>query len=96
MSEGGLGALLDRKARRAAGVECLDTDEGYLIHDLPNDRVHYLNPTAAAVLAMLDGERSGHEVSRLLAALFELPEPPDAEVLSCLEQLSAEGLITED
>ncbi len=86
-------SMLDWRPRRREGVETVETVDGFLIHDLERDRVHYLNPTAVAVLEMLDGNRSGREIAEFLGRLFELPAPPHDDVAACLEQLRSENLL---
>lgn len=69
-------------------------EDGFIIHEEPQDRVHYLNPTAAAVLQLCDGATSEGEIAHLLQEYFGLPEPPLDEVARVLEQFLDEGLIT--
>jgi hypothetical protein len=55
--------------------------------------VHYLNHTATIVLELCNGENSAGEIAALLQSAYDLPQPPDAEVAACLQQLTGEGLL---
>lgn len=79
--------------RRAEGVELSEVTDGFLVYQPERDRVHYLNPTAALLLAVCDGSLRAEELPPFLAASFSLPEPPRDEVASCLLKLLGEGLL---
>jgi hypothetical protein len=83
------------KPLRRAAVEIVPTADGYVAYDEERDRVHYLNHTAALILEFATGENSDGEITRMLQVAYDLPEPPEQEVLDCLEQLLEEGLIAE-
>jgi hypothetical protein len=78
---------------RAQGLELSPMDDGYMIHEEARDRVHYLNPTAAAVWQLCDGVTSVDEIRALLQQYFALDEPPSAEIAQILDQFADEGLI---
>ena len=77
----------------APGLDVHEVDDGLVVYDLTNDRVHYLNATATLVFALCDGEHVVEEIVELVGAAWELPDRPEAEVLACLEQLRDEGVI---
>jgi hypothetical protein len=79
--------------KRFEELELLPADDGFIIHEEARDRVHYLNPAAAAVLQLCDGATSDDEIARALQQHFELSEPPADEVSKILEQFAEEGLI---
>jgi hypothetical protein len=79
--------------KAAEGVETHEVADGYIIYQSDRDRVHYLNPTAAIVLALCTGRNRATEIPGLLRLAFDLPSPPVAETRLCLEQLVAENLI---
>lgn len=79
--------------QRAAGIEINEVADGYVAYDPVNDRVHYLNHTAALILEFCTGENSDDEITHLLGAAYDLPEPPLIEVAECLAQLRDERLV---
>jgi PqqD family protein of HPr-rel-A system len=78
----------------AEGIEIVETPGGFVVYDPAHDRVHHLNHTAALVLEFATGENSEPEITRMLQAAYDLPQPPDDEVQQCLAQLREEGLIS--
>jgi hypothetical protein len=76
------------------GLEIHETDDGLVIYQEASDRVHHLNQSAAAVFLLCDGSRDAAALGLSLQELFGLPEPPAEAVVSSLEQLSKEGLIS--
>jgi len=83
----------DDRPIRNPEVEVNEVSDGYVVYDATHDRVHYLNRTAAVVLEFCTGENSPEDIVALLQAVYDLPEPPEAETKECLEQLRTEGLI---
>jgi hypothetical protein len=81
------------RPRRAEGVELSEVTDGFLVYQTERDRVHYLNATAALLLAVCDGSLRAEELPPFLAASFSLPAPPREEVASCLLKLLGEGLL---
>lgn len=79
--------------RAAEGVETHEVADGYIIYQSARDRVHYLNQTAAILLALCTGQNRVTEMPDLLRLAFDLAAPPAAETRACLEQLIAEKLI---
>jgi hypothetical protein len=77
----------------APDLDVHEVEDGLVIYDLTNDRVHYLNPTASVVYALCNGRRNVDEIVELVRAAWELPDRPEAEVRACLEQLRDEGVI---
>jgi hypothetical protein len=75
------------------GLETNEVTDGYIVYQPERDRVHYLNHTAAILLALCNGKSSVTDLPELLREAFGLPVPPAAEVRACLQQLVTEGLI---
>ena len=75
------------------GLEINKVADGYIVYQPSRDRVHYLNHTATIVLELCNGENSAGEIAALLQSAYDLPQPPDAEVAACLQQLTGEGLL---
>ena len=78
---------------RVDGLEAHEVEDGLVVYQSSNDRVHYLNATAAVVYELCTGEHSEEEIAALVAQAWNLPEPPRAEVRACLEQLRTEGVV---
>jgi len=85
--------VTDEAPRVADGLDVHEVDDGLVVYDATNDRVHYLNPTASLVLSLCDGIRSGDEVAALVGAAWGLDEPPVDEVRSCIETLRHEAVL---
>ena len=76
------------------GLEMMQVEDGFVIHEEDKDRVHYLNPIAAAVLTMCDGHTSTEEIIEHLQEHFGLDEPPEKDVGEILNRFLDEGLVT--
>jgi hypothetical protein len=75
-------------------LELTDVEDGFVAYDPERDRVHFFNHTAAVVFELCDGTKSEKDIAVLLQRAYELPDPPEAEVVECLAQLRSEGLIS--
>ena len=80
---------------RAEGLEAHEVDDGLVVYQPSTDRVHYLNATAAVVFELCTGDHTEAEIADLVAAAWDLDEPPRDEVGGCLAQFEAEGIIVE-
>jgi hypothetical protein len=85
--------MSESAAEQSSDLDVHEVDDGLVIYDLANDRVHYLNETASLVFALCTGEHSDGRIAELVGLAWELPQTPDAEVRACLAQLRGEGLI---
>jgi hypothetical protein len=81
------------RPRRVAGVELSEATDGFVVYQPAQDRVHYLNPTAALMLEICDGSLAASDLPPFLAEAFHLAAPPRDEVAACLMKLLAEGLL---
>jgi hypothetical protein len=81
------------KPRRIDGLDICEVVDGYVVYETGNDRVHYLNSTAALVLELCTGDNSRHDIAALLRQAFNLPASPDADVTTVLGNFSREGLV---
>jgi PqqD family protein of HPr-rel-A system len=75
------------------GLDLCEVVDGYVVYEAGNDKVHYLNNTAALVLELCTGDNSRADITAALRDAFKLPEAPDAEVGEILERFSSAGLI---
>jgi len=83
----------DLRPRQAADLEITEVVDGFVVQRCRDERRHFLNPTAAFVLQICDGSLTAGELPELVAAAFELREPPRDDVAACLEKLLREGLL---
>lgn len=77
----------------ADGLDVHEVDDGFVVYDPANDRVHYLNPTATVVLAACDGTRSVTDLAAVVRDAWQLDAPPTEEVATCVAQLRHEGVL---
>jgi FkbM family methyltransferase len=84
----------DERPRRADGLEVNEVLDGLIVVQPAEDHVHYLNHTAAVVFDLCTGQHEVSEIAELVQAIYELPEPPEAEVEDCLRGLGRQGLVT--
>ncbi len=84
---------MDQCPKRADGLEIIPADDGYVIYEEEKDRVHYLNPVAALIYELCNGDNSTGTIMELVQQSFGLVDTPAAEVTKALEQLKDEGLI---
>ena len=76
-----------------SGIEINKVADGYIVYQPSRDRVHYLNHTATIVLELCNGQNSPSEIAGLLQSAYDLPQAPESEVATCLQQLRSEGLV---
>jgi hypothetical protein len=77
----------------ARDLEINTVADGYVLYQPDQDRVHYLNQTAALVFELCNGRNPEADLPRLVQLAFGLPQLPVSEVAECLESLRREGLI---
>jgi len=73
------------------GFEVTEVPDGFVIYDEPNDKVHYLNPTAAVIYAICDGRKSVSDIRDFLSDAYEIDELPDLDEL--FQTLETSGLV---
>jgi hypothetical protein len=76
-----------------AGLEVHEVEDGLVVYDAEHDRVHYLNATASVVFTFCDGAHAVDQITELVRAAWDLPDPPVAAVAECVAQLRAEGVV---
>ena len=75
------------------GLDVSETEDGLVVYNDATDTVHHLNRTAAVVFGLCDGTRDAGAIAAEVGTLFALDEPPLEEIVGCLDELSATGLI---
>jgi hypothetical protein len=81
--------------KRVDGVELSETHDGTVIYDEVNEKVHFVNLVATAILELCDGKTEVEHIKAIIKEAFDLPVFPDEEVDACLSQLLSAGLIIE-
>ena len=87
------GSTRPSKPLRVADLDVHEVEDGYVVYDEPNDRVHYVNATAVLVLELCNGERTSGQIAELVKKAFGLDNAPLAEVDDCLTTLETERLV---
>ena len=84
----------EERPRGRGSVLCREVDDGFILYDPGQGKVHSLNPTAAFIWDALDGKHSLRDVSQSLEGI------PGAEgsdtlagVLKTVENFQNEGLL---
>lgn len=77
----------------ADGLDVHEVDDGLVVFDATTDRVHHLNPTASVVFALCDGTRTTGELAELVQSAWKLDAAPFDDVVACVAQLRAEGVL---
>ncbi len=67
--------------------------DGYIVYQTEQDRVHYLNKTAAIIFEFCDGKREPDDVVVRVAKAFELGPSAHDEIRAGLDSLVKEGLV---
>jgi hypothetical protein len=78
--------------RKADGLELHVVDDQCLLYQAESDRIHFLNPTAALVFELCDGNHTVGQIATLVQEAYGLPELPLDEVRGCLERLQKMGI----
>jgi acetoacetyl-CoA synthetase len=79
---------------RAEDIDMVEMADGFAVRRSARERVHFVNHTAAIVLELCDGTKTDAEIAGLVGRLYDLPQPPEAEVADCLAQFREEGLVS--
>lgn len=83
----------DAFPQQAEGLDVSEVADGLVVYQADDERVHYLNTTAAVVFELCTGSNSVDDITRLLGDAFALDEPPTAEVRRCLDHLRSQGVV---
>ncbi|MEO9874662.1 MAG: PqqD family protein [Anderseniella sp.] len=72
-------------------LETTEVPDGFVIYDEPNEKVHYLNPTAAVIYSLCDGSKPVSEVQAFIREAYDLDE--DAVLDGFFTDLEKAGLV---
>ena len=79
--------------KQVDGLDVNEVQDGYVVYQPEQDRVHYLNTTAAVIFEYCDGLQTAEDIVRQVAVAFDVPEARRDEIRFCLENLVKEGLV---
>jgi hypothetical protein len=74
-------------------LELSEVPDGYVVYDSTKDRVHFLNPTAAVIYELCDGNHTIGEIRDILISGYQLDRFPDEDFRTAVDSMLAEGLI---
>ncbi len=81
------------KPKHVDGLDINPAEDGYIIYQPEQDRVHFVNATAVLILELCTGENSVEEIIRLVTEHYQLEEAPDESVKEAVSKMKAEGLL---
>ncbi len=80
-------------AKKIDGLEVQVVGNRVVAFEMVSNRLHYLNPTAALILELCDGNRSAEELARLVQDAYGLEQAPVDEVVKGLATLRKSGIV---
>ena len=84
------------RPKRAEDVFAMDMEDGLILYNRDSQLVHHLNPTAAIVWGLADGEASVAILAEEIAEQYELdPAETLGQIVAMLGELDAMGLVTD-
>ena len=88
-------AVQHARPRRKEGVTLRRSGDEIMLYDLPEDRVHFVNATAAAIWELCDGQTEGSEMVGAICHLTGMPyEIVEEDVARLLAGFAEAELIT--
>jgi hypothetical protein len=87
------GTLTAERPEQVGGLEINPAEDGYIIYQPDQDRVHYLNPTAVFILELCNGKNSVEEIVDAVKEAYGLPDRPVKVVQEALDKLKSENLL---
>ncbi len=82
------------RPRKRSDVLELDMGDGFILYNHDSSLVHHLNPTAAVVWQVLDGEATVERLAAEIADEYRLPvENVQMQIISLIAELDAMGLV---
>ena len=85
--------MSDAYPRRADLLEINEADDGLVVYDPTEDKVHHLNPSASIIFDLCDGTRDAEAIAQILGEAYDLAAPPRDDAFAGLEELSDRKLI---
>ena len=86
-------AASDGRYAKTSGLEVNEVPDGYVVYHASKDKVHFLNPVAAVIFELCDGNHTTADIRSILVDGYDLPAFPDQEFETALGNMLTEGLI---
>jgi hypothetical protein len=83
----------DSRYARMPGLEVNEVPDGYVVYQVSKDKVHFLNPVAAVIFELCDGNHSAADIRSILVAGYQLSAFPEQDFETALSTMLTEGLI---
>jgi hypothetical protein len=83
----------DSRYTRTAELEVNEVPDGYVVYQSSRDRVHFLNPVAAVIFELCNGNHTADDIRAILVEGYELSSFPDRDFETALGNMLSEGLI---
>jgi hypothetical protein len=81
------------RPRAARGLQLNEVEDGYIVYQSEQSRVHYLNHTAAVVFGLCTGKNTWDEIIDLVQRAYGLKTSPTRAVRAALTRFVDEGLV---
>jgi hypothetical protein len=78
---------------QARNLEVHEAPDGYIVYQAEEDRVHYLNKTAAIIFELCTGSLDQDQIVARVAKAYDLGDSAHAEIRAGLDSLVNEGLV---
>lgn len=78
---------------QAHNLEVHEVPDGYIVYQTEQDRVHYLNKTAAIIFEFCNGSLEADDVVARMTKAFDLNAAAQTEIRAGLDLLMKEGLV---
>src|SRR4051794_27965785 len=82
------------RPRAREGLEVFEFDDGSVVYDQANDRLHHLNTSGALVLSLCDGTATIAQMAEAIADVYGAPpDEVEAQVRELLKELRADNVL---
>lgn len=85
--------MINTQLRHAEGLQVHEADDGLIVFDPANDRVHHLNSSAGVLFSLCDPPRSRAELTALFKHAYGLDSAADASLAGALDKLLQQGVL---
>jgi hypothetical protein len=79
--------------RQVENLQVHEADDGLIVFDPANDRVHHLNSSAGVLFSLCDYPRSRDELTALFKNAYGLDDSADANLAAALDKLLEQGVL---
>jgi hypothetical protein len=84
---------MGRILMRTAQLEIHEVPDGYIVYQAQQDKVSYLNNTAALVFEFCDGKLDDVDIVGRIAKIYDLSTSGQDDIKACIDSLLKEGLL---